>query len=300
MRQQTSPPERDAAAPGGDAVEGRAGANASAGTVAGAAAPRMAVHFYDLLPTVSDTRYWRAAGRNELLHSLWRDHRQPAASGGAYRVLDVGCGPGGLLAYLRDHEVQPLRPFGVDVFVETLRYCVRRGLCGVAAADATRLPFPDGSFDLVVSQDVMEHVPDDGGMAAEACRVCAPGGLVLLLVPAGRGLWSTRDVRLGHCRRYTLRELEDRVRAAGLRPLRRTHADMLLLPPLWVMLKLAKKTPQGVPDVTFDAPGGRGMVNAALKVLARTEAYLARRLRLPFGVSAVVLARKPEARVGAP
>jgi len=274
MLQQTSPPASQGAA--------------------GGAAPLMAAHIYDLLDSFTDTGYWRAAARNELFYHLWRDHRRPPASGGAYQVLDVGCGPGGLLAYLVGRERRSLRPFGVDLFLGTLRRCRERGLGGVAAADATRLPFPDAAFDLIVSQDVMEHVPDDAAMASEVFRVCAAGGLAMVLVPAHQALWSTRDVRLQHCRRYSLAQLDRRLARAGFETVRRTYTDMFLLAPLWAMIRLAKKTPQGVPDMPLDAPGGDGLLNRALTLVSRTEGSFARRACLPFGVAAVVLARKPE------
>jgi len=50
-------------------------------------------------------------------------------------------------------------------------------------ADATALPFPDGSFDVVTLLDVLEHIPDDRAAAAEALRVVRPGGWVLVTTP---------------------------------------------------------------------------------------------------------------------
>jgi SAM-dependent methyltransferase len=49
--------------------------------------------------------------------------------------------------------------------------------------DATALPFPDASFDMVTMFDLLEHVPDDGAVAREALRVLRPGGFVLVSTP---------------------------------------------------------------------------------------------------------------------
>jgi SAM-dependent methyltransferase len=51
-------------------------------------------------------------------------------------------------------------------------------------ADATDLPFPDASFDVVTFFDVLEHIPDDARAVAEALRVLRPGGFALVTTPS--------------------------------------------------------------------------------------------------------------------
>src|SRR3954469_5201991 len=104
---------------------------------AGAAAPPMGPEIYALLDAVPDT-YWRYVARHELFFRLWQRHREQRAT---YRVLDVGCGTGGLLAYLAKRS--QIAPVGVDLFPGALPYCKGRGIHAVSAADATALPFSD-------------------------------------------------------------------------------------------------------------------------------------------------------------
>ena len=225
---------------------------------------------YDLLDAVPDT-YWRYVARHEFFSELWKRHRLPKSR---YRVLDVGCGSGGLLAYLRQHH--PIQPVGVDLFPGTLPNCVRRGVRLVGAADATALPFPDGAFDLVVAQDVVEHIEDDLAALREIRRACAPGGLALILVPAFQFLWSARDVQLRHYRRYTLPQLAGRVKAAGFELVHRTYTDCCLLPPLWAAVRLAPRTPEGLANLSGEAaPGSGRLMGGMLLGLARAEAAIA-------------------------
>jgi len=250
--------------------------------------PPMEQHIYELVDTLAET-YWRYRARHEAFAWLWNRHRHPQAQ---YRVLDVGCGTGGLLSYLARRV--PMRAVGVDLFAGTLPYCWRRGIDAVGVADATALPFGAAAFDFVVTQDVVEHIADDHAALREIARVCAPGGLVLALVPAFQFLWSARDVELNHFRRYTIGQLAQVVEQSGLVVLHRTYMDAWLLPLLWIAILTAPRKPNGLTNLASDAaPGQVSWLNHALLAVSRAEAAAANRFGLPFGVSAVVLARKP-------
>ena len=100
------------------------------------------------------------------------------------------------------------------------------GVCGSAEA----LPFADESFDVVAAFDVVEHCEDDALAVSELARVLAPGGRMLLSVPAYQWAWSDHDVRAGHHRRYTRSRLERLVEGAGLSVARSTYAFGAVFP----------------------------------------------------------------------
>jgi SAM-dependent methyltransferase len=255
--------------------------------VAGDNLPPMNPEIYALLDTVLET-YWRYVARHELFSRWWSRYRRPNTT---YRVLDVGCGSGNLLAYLTRYV--PMAPVGIDLFPDTLPYCVQRGIDAVSAADATALPFRANIFDLVIAQDVVEHIEDDSLALREIHRVCAPGGLALVLVPAFMFLWSARDIRLRHYRRYTLDQIAGQFQEAGFDLIHRTYTDLFLLPLLWAAITLAPRTPDGLADLKAEGtPGASWLLNQTLLAVSRLEALLAYHAYLPFGVSAVVLGRK--------
>ena len=96
------------------------------------------------------------------------------------RLLEIGCGEGANLHHLR--EAGAVR-FGVDYSGARTAFARRATDAHTATADATRLPFADGAFDVVLIRDVLHHIADVDGVLAEARRVLRPGGRLTLLEP---------------------------------------------------------------------------------------------------------------------
>ena len=94
-------------------------------------------------------------------------------------ILDVGCGLGLYMRRLRDFGEQV---YGVELDGERAREAART-LPDVAVAAAEHLPFAAGSFDVVFSHEVLEHVADDRAAIIEAHRVLREGGHLVLFVP---------------------------------------------------------------------------------------------------------------------
>jgi SAM-dependent methyltransferase len=97
------------------------------------------------------------------------------------RVLDDGCGIGQYVGHLSElaREV-----YGLDYERERVMEAVRRlGNPRVLCAAGEHLPFPDGTFDVVLSNEVIEHVKDDRAAMAEMVRVLRPGGRAVIFCP---------------------------------------------------------------------------------------------------------------------
>ena len=106
---------------------------------------------------------------NRFLHALDELLDQVADEGPVARVLEVGCGEGEIAGRLRDRFGAVTALDLPDAELRSL-WADRRGI-GFLHADAHRLPFPDGAFDLVVAVEVLEHLPDPEQGLAELARV---------------------------------------------------------------------------------------------------------------------------------
>ena len=112
------------------------------------------------------------------------------------RVLDIGCGIG---TYVRKLGELADRAYGVDIDAGR----VRQGKTGsLAAAVSERLPFENEAFDVVLLNEVIEHVRDDRETLVEACRVLRPGGHIVIYAPNRLYPFETHGVYVGERYRF--------------------------------------------------------------------------------------------------
>ena len=167
------------------------------------------------------------------------------------RVLDLGCGGGrhAFECYRRGARVVALDTNAADLsgvagMFGAMASAGEAGPQGGATAvrgDAHSLSFVDGAFDVVILSEVLEHIPDDHRVIAEAARVLRPGGVLAVTVPRWwpeRVCWALSEsyhrVEGGHVRIYSRRKLVSRLRAAALVPQGSHHAHALHSPYWWL------------------------------------------------------------------
>jgi SAM-dependent methyltransferase len=110
-----------------------------------------------------------------------------------FPCLEMGCGEGTNLARL----VRYGTPVGIDRYVAKARFAARAVPGARAlAADACALPFPAATFRSVLIRDLLHHLPEPRRATAEAARVLAPGGTLLLLEPNGANPFIALQGRL--------------------------------------------------------------------------------------------------------
>jgi len=243
----------------------------------------MQSHHYPILYQVEE-RHWWYVGRRRIIQSLVEkicstpDNSKP-------RILDVGCGTGANLKMLAGHG----RAEGVDISQQAVDFCRERGLEAVKLGAAEDLPYENDSFDLVTALDVVEHLDDDVAGLREMRRVLRPDGRLLLFVPAFMFLWGVQDDVSNHRRRYTLPSLLRAVEAAGFVVEWSSYANIsFFLPVLLVRsvmrwLGLRADTEYGINISLMNGPFSR---------LFAAERFVLKDGKLPFGVSAVCIARR--------
>lgn len=229
---------------------------------------------------------WRSGQERRL--DLIRRH----ASLEGRRVLDIGCGLG---AYVANFGRFTAEAYGMDVDAPRVHEGRRRGIDNLLLAAAESLPFADRSFDVIVLNEVIEHVRDDRETLREACRVLRPGGEVVIYAPNRLYPFETHGVYLG--KRYIFGNIPLVNWLPG--PLRRRlvpHARAYLEPDIRRLTRglPAKVVVHGYVFPGFDNIAARSKVGAAL--LRRVLYFLEHTPLSRFGLSHFVVLRRDSDR----
>ncbi|MBI5642859.1 MAG: class I SAM-dependent methyltransferase [Deltaproteobacteria bacterium] len=240
---------------------------------------------YDQFFELESHHWWFVARREIILRQIRANLPQKANNS----VLDVGCGTGIMLEYLK--EFGDVR--GMDFSADAVNYSNLRlkGAVEVKQGGLTgKLPYKENTFNLITLLDVIEHIDDDRKALKAAFRILKPGGTLVCTVPAYMFLWSGHDVLNHHKRRYTSRELGEKVAGAGFRIEKITYFNSLLSPAVFLARCLVPASKRLEPKSDFKTYAGP--INSTLKNIFLLEKNLLNFLSFPFGVSLLCVAKK--------
>ena len=230
----------------------------------------------------AEDRHWWYRGRRAVLERVFDGLSvAPPAAGQPIRILDAGCGSGRNMVDLARRGAVT----GVELSAPSVERARARGCGEVVEGSVLEMPFADDSFELAVSLDVIEHLEDDLGALRELRRVVAPGGALLLTVPAYEWLWSGHDEINHHQRRYTRRSLQRVAEQAGWTQIRTTYFNSLLLP-VAILLRVLDRFNRSTTESSLDLWVPPEPVNRVLELpLLLEAATIARGGRIPAGLS---------------
>ena len=147
----------------------------------------------------------------------------------ARNVLEIGCGTGFVITEIQ-RQCPDLAISGSDLYLEGLNFASERVPdADFYQMDACRLPFLN-EFDLILALDILEHIEDDQKALVEIHRALNENGGIILTVPQHKWLWSMQDVKSFHKRRYSRRELKERMSSCGFNVVHLSSFISFLLP----------------------------------------------------------------------
>jgi SAM-dependent methyltransferase len=230
--------------------------------------------------------HWWFRGRRRIIENvLHREIGQKLP----LRIVSVGCGPADGLPWLGQFTESKGWVVGLDS--DPLH--ARRLGSGLeyVVGNLKMVPFASGAFDLVLVLDVLEHLEDDILGLREAARLIAPGGLLVVTVPALPSLWGGQDVVSNHYRRYTRRSLLRTFREAGVAEPRINYFNALLFPPIAVVRWTRRAFGLGLRSRSDFDDSRPGLMNEVLAGLFALERHCIGRVPIPVGVSLLATAR---------
>lgn len=243
------------------------------------------LHYYKL----ERTNWWFMAREKIIADQIRKIIKSSKTNNGSVKILNVGA------ATFRSSEM--LKNFGEVVSIEYNMECVNfvaeeldeKMLC----QSVTNLEFHDDSFDIVCAFDVVEHVEDDHLAISEIFRVCKTNGHVVLTVPALMSLWSEHDVINQHFRRYTLKELIERVPLHQCEILKKSYFNFLFFPIVYLLRRFSKKSNHELSESKSDFDKyDVSFLNKILYLIFLCEKWYLRYFNFLIGVSILFVGKK--------
>lgn len=227
-----------------------------------------------------EENHWWFRGKRKIVFN-WLNDLQPQ-----YKILDVGCGTGINLTYLKaitDFVI------GIDLSKEAIEFCKLRGHKKLSQANVLSLPFKDNSVEIVLALDILEHIENDELAIREFKRVLKSEGKLLITTSAFNFLWGMHDDIHHHYRRYTRRELVNKIKKYNFYIQKISYTNIFIFPIVFtvrlcqkLILTLRKDNTYQYRSDLFEVCN---FINQILTYLYTIEANILKIINFPFGTS---------------
>jgi len=246
---------------------------------------------YNQFLTLEKTHWWFIGRRRIFFHLL----RKQLPKANNLKILDLGCGFGGMLDGLSDFG----QPMGMEIDMESAQFCKKRGYREICLGSGYTLPIKKNSLDLITLFDAIEHIEDDEKVIEQCAGVLKPNGHIMITVPAYQFLYADNDRLAMHLRRYTLSRLKKLVTNAGFDVIKGSYFNVILFPlilPAVLMLKLKQKIrgplkpdQTGTTNLSYQYPKP---IKVLLERILSWERHLLSFISAPLGHSILLIAKK--------
>lgn len=236
---------------------------------------------YERMAALEETMWWYHGLHTNVVNGIRRN--QP----GMRDVLDAGCGTGGTLKAIA-RAFPGARLNGLDISAQACDLTRHKTGASVTVGSVDAMPYTEGSFDVLVSCDVLGYRIDVDAAVAGFYRVLRPGGLCVINLAAYQWMLSYHDRAVGQVRRFDRKEAEALLRSHGFQPIFASYWNTILFPLMVLRRKVLPAPPAS--DVTPFDPTMNRIFKACLSI---ESALLGRGVRMPFGGSVFLIAQRP-------
>jgi len=246
---------------------------------------------FKILFKAESTNFWFVS-RNKIIQRLFKKHlgKQPS------KVLEIGCGTGYVLKGLEE-TFSNYELVGSEIHLEGIKFAKERlPNIDFIQLDATNMPFED-LYDAVGAFDVLEHIDEDELVMKQVHKSLKEGGLFFISVPQYQWMWSINDDIAYHKRRYSRKELKEKLSNSGFEVIYMSSFVFTLFPFMYFS-RFFK--PKNVTEITneiiikeMNELQLNPILNAVFSFFMKIDVFLINlQISLPFGGSLISVAIK--------
>lgn len=225
----------------------------------------------------TEEHFWYKARRlliSDLLHLALKD------SDPKQKIIEIGCGTGIQLPLLAKFG----RVEGLDITPESIELVKQSGYPARVFNIETEL-LEDNSAEVIACFDVLEHLQNDELALEKITKALTPQGIFLFSVPAIPWLFGPHDIAAKHYRRYSRKELKQKISRAGLKIKTINYWNSWVLPAI-IVLRLIKKIISSKNQANSDTKSLPKFLNRFLYQILALETRLNKKgIKLPWGLS---------------
>lgn len=240
--------------------------------------------FYNILFAIENKHFWFRA-RNRII--IWALKRFFSST---VHFIEIGCGTGYVLEAIRK-ALPEAEISGSDLFREALFFTKKRvPTAALFQMDATDIPF-ENEYDVIGAFDVLEHIDNDQKVLHCFNNALNDSGGIILTVPQHPFLWSNYDTQSCHVRRYTRKELLEKVKRAGFDIVFASSFVSFLFPFLLISRKKTRTSMDNL--ISFESNKIAAILNFVFELIMTAELLFIRiGVALPFGGSLLLIGKK--------
>jgi len=239
---------------------------------------------FSILYAIEKKHFWFKSRNRIIIWAFKRFFKDKGA------FLEIGCGTGFVLQAITS-AIPYIKTDGSELFSEALRFSRERlPNSDLFQMNAEQIPF-SREYDVIGAFDVLEHIDCDQKVLGNCYDALKSNGGIILTVPQHPSLWSDFDTRSCHVRRYTRKEIIEKISKAGFRIQYVSSFVTLLLP--FMILSRLKTVGKEDEQVTVESSEIPRYLNFLFELVMVLEMLLLRiGVSLPFGGSLLVVAKK--------
>jgi len=236
----------------------------------------------------TEKKYWWFVGQRYILMKYFLNKYYGSRLTTTIKFLDIGCGAGINLSLLTRYGDAK----GLDISDKAISFCKKRGLKTIKSDVTDMKNIDDESFDGVTALGVFYHkaITDDVKGFKEINRILKSGGRFFIFDCAMKSLYGKHDLAFHGTRRYSKKELKEKLEKAGFIVERISYCNTFLFPFAYIYRKLGKLSSS--PPKSEVQEDINPTINKILKKMYLSELKLLQYFDYPFGINIFAVAKK--------